>query len=360
LRINTFKVFTLFRTISGGCLSTGNRLARASQQPFSVYFLKGNDERLLGLDQAKQVEQMLHENNLQTSCLIYNEEEAMRKLSIWNKTLPWIKPHYAIKSNPALPLLNDLQARGAGFDCASRTELEAVMAVGASRDSIVYSNPIKDESDLMWAEANGVKYTTADSIDELLKIQELAPNMEILWRIAIKEEASDHLSTPFSGKFGDDIETEEKIHSRMHEIQEMGIKLKGIHFHCGSGLHGSSAFGRAVALARKCLEIGRIYGHEMTLMDIGGGFPTGDLNKKTIDALQLTKNDPLGYRVIAEPGRHFCGNSFHLLTRVLGKRTKSGKLCYHLNESLYHSFNCNLMDGVSFENSSNQFYMGLQ
>jgi diaminopimelate decarboxylase len=234
------------------------------------------------------------------------------------------------------------------------------MSVGANRESIVYSNPIKDESDLIWAEQNGVKYTTADSIDELIKIKELAPNMEVLWRIAIKEEATDNLATPFSGKFGDDIETDEKIHSRMHEIQEMGFKLKGIHFHCGSGQHGSSAFGRAVALARRCLEIGRAYGHEMTLMDIGGGFPSGELSQKTIQALQTTRNDPLGYRVIAEPGRHFSGNSFYLLTRVLGKRVKSGKTCYHLNESLYHSFNCNLMDGVSFENSSSQFYMGLE
>lgn len=62
----------------------------------------------------------------------------------------------------------------------------------------------------------------------------------------------------------------------------MGVNLKGIHFHCGSGQHGSSAFNRAVLLARKCLEIGRAYGHEMTIMDVGGGFPLGDLNKKTI------------------------------------------------------------------------------
>ena len=82
------------------------------------------------------------------------------------------------------------------------------MSVGASKDSIVYSNPIKDESDLIWAEQNGVKYTTADSIDELIKIKELAPNMEVMWRIAIKEEATDNLSTAFSGKFGDDIDTD--------------------------------------------------------------------------------------------------------------------------------------------------------
>lgn len=47
------------------------------------------------------------------------------------------------------------------------------------------------------------------------------------------------------------------IHMRMKEIQEMDINLTGIHFHCGSGMHGSSAFGKAVKLAKKCMEIGR-------------------------------------------------------------------------------------------------------
>jgi len=47
----------------------------------------------------------------------------------------------------------------------------------------------------------------------------------------------------------------------MKQIQEMGIRLKGIHFHCGSGQHGSSAFGRAINLARECIRIGREYDH---------------------------------------------------------------------------------------------------
>lgn len=136
----------------------------------------------------------------------------------------------------------------------------------------------------------------------------------------------------------------------------MGIKLQGIHFHCGSGLHGSNGFKRGVLLARSCLEIGRKYNHKMELMDVGGGFPSGDLSKNTIEALEITKNDPLGYRTIAEPGRHFSAQTFYLLTRVLGKRNKSGMSCYHLNESVYHSFNCNIMDGVSFEGSNDQFY----
>jgi len=106
---------------------------------------------------------------------------------------------------------------------------------------------------LAWAERTGIKTTTADSIDELIKIKKYAPKMSILWRISIKEEASDNVS-PFSGKFGDDIDTEEKIHLRMREIERMGVNIKGIHFHCGSGMHGSSAFGRAVQLGASVFE----------------------------------------------------------------------------------------------------------
>lgn len=47
--------------------------------------------------------------------------------------------------------------------------------------------------------------TTADTLDELLKIKQIAPKMKILWRIAIKEQSSEELATVFSNKFGDDL-----------------------------------------------------------------------------------------------------------------------------------------------------------
>jgi diaminopimelate decarboxylase len=88
----------------------------------------------------------------------------------------------------------------------------------------------------------------------------------------------------------------------------------------------------------------------MDTLDVGGGFPSGSISSRLFECLSKVKDDPLGYRVIAEPGRHFSSFSCHLVFRVLARRYKQGKLCYHVNESLYHSFNCNLMDGVSFEN----------
>lgn len=200
---------------------------------------------------------MIQNSDLKTSSFVYNSFETKRKYNTWIKALPWIKPHYAIKANPAQPLLQDLIEQGSNFDCASRTELEILLKLGVKASDLVYSNPIKDEDDLEWAAKNKIELTTADSIDELKKIKQCAPNMKILWRLAIKEDASDNLSTPFSGKFGDDLENAEKMHERMNEIKKMGINLSGIHFHCGSGHHGSSAFERAVLTARQCMVIGR-------------------------------------------------------------------------------------------------------
>lgn len=91
---------------------------------------------------------------------------------------------------------------------------------------------------------------------------------------------------------------------RFKQIRDMGIKLKGIHFHCGSGLNGAASFKKSIMMAKACLEIGRKYGHSMEILDMGGGYPGGEIDASMLEALKLTKDDPLGYQVIAEPGRY--------------------------------------------------------
>ena len=128
---------------------------------------------------------MVQKEPLSTSFLVYNSNQVRNKLFDWNKKLPWIRPHYAIKANPINCLLKELTHGGAGLDCASKTELMTALNLGLKPSDIVYSNPIKDENDLAWAESNGIQLTTADTIEELQKIQQLAPKMKIMWRISI-------------------------------------------------------------------------------------------------------------------------------------------------------------------------------
>ncbi len=53
-------------------------------------------------------------------------------------------------------------------------------------ENIIYSNPMKDENDLLWAYKNKIQLTTADTIQELKKIKMYAPAMKILWRLSVQ------------------------------------------------------------------------------------------------------------------------------------------------------------------------------
>lgn len=59
---------------------------------------------------------------------------------------------------------------------------------GLKADRIVYSNTVKEPADLIYAKKRGVKLTTADTLQEIEKIQKYGPGIDILWRIAIKED----------------------------------------------------------------------------------------------------------------------------------------------------------------------------
>ncbi|CAD8045762.1 unnamed protein product [Paramecium sonneborni] len=342
-------------------LNNHNRLTRSINQTtkyaFRLYFLKGCDNRQLTISQQREFLNYARIDPYDHSFMIYNPNELKNKINSWKQIFPWITPYYAIKSNPIKPIIQDILNGPYGtFDCASKGEIQMVMKYGVPASKLIYSNSVKEEKDIQFAKNNGVLITNADSIEELIKIQKIAPEMKILWRLSIVEENPDQMATLFSGKFGDDLTDSESAHKRFKQIQQMGIQLHGIHFHCGSAVQGSSSFGKAVDMAQECMKIGRLYGHKMELLDIGGGFPSGNIHENAINALKKIENDPLGYQVIAEPGRHFSANTCSLLFRIMTKRIKHDRLCYHVNESLYHSFNCILMDGISFENQNDQFY----
>lgn len=125
-----------------------------------------------------------------------------------------------------------------------------MLDLGVSPKKIVYSNVAKEENHITYAKKNGVMLTTADTLDEVLKIKLLAPEMKILWRLSIKEENPEMMKTLFSGKFGDDLLTIEQATERFQEIKKLGVKLHGIHFHCGSASQGSPSFPKAIDLAK--------------------------------------------------------------------------------------------------------------
>lgn len=123
------------------------------QRPFRIHFFKGLDHRTLPENSFQQIISSLKEDPVQNSVLFYNPNDTNSQLNRWRKVLPWIQPFYAIKSNPISPLLNTLAEHGSSFDCASKSEIEQVLNLGVAPSKIVFSNPIKNEKDIEWAQS---------------------------------------------------------------------------------------------------------------------------------------------------------------------------------------------------------------
>lgn len=98
--------------------SSGPAFARAYQH--SLYFMRGTDPTLLNPKQQKSIHQILSTYHHSSSFLLFNPQAVRNKLLSWNRQLPWIRPYYAVKSNPIDVMLKEVVKGGAGLDCASK------------------------------------------------------------------------------------------------------------------------------------------------------------------------------------------------------------------------------------------------
>jgi len=104
-------------------------------------------------------------------------------------------------------------------------------------------------------------------------------------------------------------------------------------------------------------------GFDMTLLDLGGGWPGTsnpkvafeDIAKVCSNALEVyfPEEDEHGNKsnvnIIAEPGRYYVASAFTLATMVIAKRIvvdENGQkgAMYYMNDGVYGSFNCTIFD----------------
>ena len=64
---------------------------------------------------------------------------------------------YVVAARLQPALLKLLASLGAGFDCASKAELEAVLALGVPRERIIFAHPCKRACDLRFARDAGIQ-----------------------------------------------------------------------------------------------------------------------------------------------------------------------------------------------------------
>ncbi|KAF8822289.1 putative Ornithine decarboxylase [Cardiosporidium cionae] len=250
----------------------------------------------------------------------------------WQSLLPNVLPYYAVKCNNDPLLLDCLATLGVCFDCATKPEMEMILALKERRTNlrhsvhIVYSNPCKFTSEMEWANEKGIKLLVFDNIDEIQKISVHYPTAELLLRIRTDDRAS---QCPMSAKFGASISSWPRI---LSYCRKLNLNVRGISFHVGSGCGRLGAFSSAIESARSAFDLAKNFDYHFNLLDIGGGFP-GDgedaNNHPTFEELaceiQASLHICFGSLLseitcISEPGRYFAHSSHTLATKIFARR----------------------------------------
>lgn len=266
----------------------------------------------------------------------------------WTRALPTVRPFYAVKCNPLPALLGAMAALGSGFDCASRAEIESVLALGVPPDRIIYANPCKPESHIKYAASVGVNLTTFDSKDEVEKIRKWHPNCALLIRIKVPDDGG--ARCPLGPKFG---ALPHEVEPLLQAARAAKLAVTGVSFHVGSGCTHPQAYAAAIEAAKMVFETAARLGlPSMSVLNIGGGFMSGQQFEKAAPAVKaaLQKHDlsneeePGLISIIAEPGRFFAESAFTLAANIIGKRVRGEVREYWINDGIYGSMNCILFD----------------
>ncbi|XP_053316783.1 ornithine decarboxylase [Spea bombifrons] len=287
--------------------------------------------------------------------------DVVKKHLRWCKALPRVTPFYAVKCNDSKAIVKTLSILGAGFDCASKTEIQLVQSIGVSPDRIIYANPCKQVSQIKYAAGCGVEMMTFDSEVELMKVARNHPNAKLVLRIATDDSKA---VCRLSVKFGATLKTSRIL---LERAKELNVDIIGVSFHVGSGCTDPQTFVQAVSDARCVFDIGAEFGFKMNLLDIGGGFPGSEDVKLKFEEVTSVINPALekyfpsdsGVKIIAEPGRYYVASAYTLAVNIIAKKVMIAEhtgsddeedgaidktLMYYVNDGVYGSFNCILYD----------------
>jgi len=258
---------------------------------------------------------------------IYDKPALLQQAYNWETQLPWIKPYYAVKSNPLPYLINDLtnyNSFNIGLDVSSLKETDLALKYTRLTNTI-YTNPHTIPHEM----TKNCKFhmKVVDSICEL----ELLHEKNIKCPILIRLNSDVNIATiNFDSKFG---ATRLEAYDIINLAIEYKYDIKGVSFHIGSGgkYPRKFAFQHAYNHAIPVLKYIQMFTKEQLILNVGGGFL---YNTDLIDALGWTKKLP--YIVISEPGRYFSEPSHHLAIQVIAKTPKG----IFLDNGVYHELNC--------------------
>ena len=258
-------------------------------------------------------------NRPATPCLILDLDVVQENYEHLNCALPTAEIFYAVKANPDPQVLKRLSALGSRFDTASVAEIRMAFAAGASADQISFGNTIKKERDIATAFDLGIRLFAVDCLEEVEKVARAAPGSAVFCRILTDGEGAEW---PLSRKFGCVPEMAVDVLAHAHNL---GLNATGVSFHVGSQQCDLTAWNRAIQEARSIFARMKEQGVRLTLLNMGGGFPTRYLKDVPTsaqygEAIWSALTEHFGNDVphlIIEPGRGMVGNAGVIRSEVV-------------------------------------------
>jgi len=246
---------------------------------------------------------------------------------------------FAVKSNSNQSVLRALANLGGGFDIVSGGELQRVIAAGGDPQRCVFAGVGKTDAEIEFALRRGVYSFNVESEPELRRINQVAARLKKLAPVAVRVnpnvDAHTHAKITtgtYENKFGIAFEHVEGVYARAGRLKHLW--LRGVQMHIGSQLTTVSPFEQAV---RKVVPLAQRLQkkHGIEFFSVGGGLGIvyqpalasgaaawwqqegrNILTPEKYAARLIPLLQPLGLRVLMEPGRFISGNAGILVARV--------------------------------------------
>ena len=247
---------------------------------------------------------------------------------------------YAVKANSNIAVLNLLKQEGAGFDIVSGGELFRVLKAGGQAAQCTFAGVGKTEEEIRLALQEGIYSFNVESEPELERINAVAGSLGVKAPIAVRVnpdvDAKTHkyISTGKSqNKFGIGLDRAKEVYARAAELPH--LILRGVQTHIGSQILEPGPFAEAAAKLVPLVEHLRDT-YQIEFFSIGGGvgivydpaLASGEASwwESADHPRRITPEDyaaaivpilqPLGLRILFEPGRFLVGNAGVLLSTV--------------------------------------------
>ena len=294
-----------------------------------------------------------------TPLFVVDHDQLRSNYAQFKRYLPRVQAYYAVKANSDPAIVKTFYEAGASFDVASMPEFRIVYQYIKDLpdkqrqawiwDKIIYANPTKAEATLQ--ELNQYKpLVTYDNYEEIKKIKKHGPLAGLALRIKVPNTgAMVELSSKFGAAPGEAVDM-------ILAADKAGLVVEGLSFHVGSQTTNFQNYVAALELSANLFKEARNRGYtKMNLLDIGGGFPAPyDDSVKPFRELaalinrELDRLFPKNIQILAEPGRFMVATAAYAVSKILGKAVRDGKLCYYIDDGVYHTFSGIIFDHCKY------------